>query len=220
MLSEAEQNTSVKLLASQFRADAATRPILLLGAGASVSSGVPLADDLVRRIGRYGYAIHRRGDANAFPAVTETDGQNFLRDYDWFRPEALPECFPAAVEAILRPAQIRKQFFDQNTRHSTISDGYYALTRLLMRGLCCRILTTNFDDLLPESLRLQRSIREIVEINRSRGELSRFSAHNRCQIVFLHGRSDYYTDCILTDEVQRLNEELAQKLWGMLAEAR
>jgi hypothetical protein len=219
MPSEAELNASVKLLASKFRADAAARPILLLGAGASVSSGVPLAADLVRRIGRYGHAIHRLGNANAFPTVPETDGQNFLRQFDWFRPDAMADCFPAAVEHVLRPAHVRKQFFDHNTRHSTISEGYHALTRLVMRGLCCTILTTNFDDLLPESFRLQRSIRDIVEINKTRGDLCRFSSHNRCQIVFLHGRSDYYTDCNLADEVQRLNEALAHRLWGMLAEA-
>ena len=220
MASLVEHQKSVKLLASEFRVRKFPRPIFLLGAGASITSGVPVAADLVRRIGRFGHAAFVLGNPNAFPSVTETDGQNYLRNFNWFRRDALAECFPAAVQEVLRPDSRRRQFFDQNTKHTRISEGYHAFARMMARGLCCTVLTTNFDDLLPESLREHRlSLREIVEVNRTPTDLRRFNSHNRCQIVFMHGRSEYYTDCNLIEEVQNLNEELSHRLWGMLAEA-
>jgi hypothetical protein len=220
MASPAEHQKSVKLLASEFRAREQPRPIFLLGAGASITSGVPLAADLVRRIGRFGHAAFVLGNPNAFPSVTETDGQNYLRTFNWFRRDALAECFPAAVQEVLRPDSRRRQFFEQNTRHTKISEGYHALARMMTRGLSRTVLTTNFDDLLPESLRENRlNFREIVEVNKTPGDLCRFHSHHRCQIVWMHGRWEYYTDCNLTEEVQKLDGELSHRLWGVLAEA-
>jgi hypothetical protein len=54
---------SVRLLASLLRAANEARPVLLLGAGASFSSGVPLAAESVRRMARRVYAEKVKGGA-------------------------------------------------------------------------------------------------------------------------------------------------------------
>lgn len=48
-------------LAYLFRQSRRSRPLLLLGAGASFRSGIPLAADLVSRIGRAAYARQVKG---------------------------------------------------------------------------------------------------------------------------------------------------------------
>jgi hypothetical protein len=53
-----------------------------------------LAADLVRRSGRFGHAAFVLGNPNAFPSVTETDGQNYLRTFNWFRRDATGGVFP------------------------------------------------------------------------------------------------------------------------------
>ncbi len=57
---------SVRVLASLFRASNEARPLLLLGAGASFSSGVPLASESVRRIARRVYAEKSKA-ARSYP---------------------------------------------------------------------------------------------------------------------------------------------------------
>jgi hypothetical protein len=58
---ELSHRSTVKRLASLFRSDQPTRPVLLLGAGASYRSGIALADTLVKNIARLGYAIEHFG---------------------------------------------------------------------------------------------------------------------------------------------------------------
>lgn len=220
LLDSAKHEQSVKILADKLRTEHASRPVLLLGAGASVTSGVPLAAELVRIIGRHAHAERELGSANAFANVMLTDGMNFLRRQSWFNPEQMAECFPAAVQHLLRPQAVRQQFFIQHTHHQRISEGYLALGKLFSRQLCRTVLTTNFDALLWEVLSEHKiRLREVVELNRSPGDLARFNVNNRCQIVYLHGSIEHYTDQNLPEEVQTLNEPLAARLWPMLADA-
>lgn len=195
--------------------------MFLLGAGASVTSGVPLSAKLVEFIARHSFAVQELGDENAYSRVMPSDWLRFLKAQDWFKPDVeLAEYFPLAVQHLLCPPDFRRRFFKQHVKHHSISAGYQSLAQMMLRRLCCTVLTTNFDCVLRDSLSEHKThLREIVEINKTRDDLVQFNSHHRCQIVYLHGSIDHYTDCNLLKEVQELNRELAECLWPMLAEA-
>jgi len=219
-MDDKQHQSTVKTLAALFRKGQVARPILLLGAGASVSSGVPTASDLVQRLARYAFSIEKHGNENAFLFVQPSDWQPFLQKQPWFISSGLAENFPLAVQHFLRPQDRRRRLLKQEIRYASISSGYRALTQMVLRRLCSTILTTNFDEVLKDALsEVKTHLRDIVEVNCTRGDLVRFHSRNPCQIIYLHGSVDYYTDCNIEDEVQKLDEDLAKRLWPILAEA-
>jgi hypothetical protein len=66
-MSVTQHRRTVNTLSALFKriAERDTRPIFLLGAGASVTSGVPLAAKLVEFIYRHAFAVQELGDENA-----------------------------------------------------------------------------------------------------------------------------------------------------------
>src|SRR5260370_13447912 len=80
------------------------RPTILLGAGASFSSGVPLADESVKRIARRYYAERVVGSAVPPEQVKTSEWMawvssepGFIRD-----PARLGENFPFAIQHLLK----------------------------------------------------------------------------------------------------------------------
>ena len=87
---------TVRELASILNPQNEARPTVLLGAGASFSSGVPLADESVKRIGRRYYA--ERISGNALPEQVKTsEWLAWLAQQTWFirDPARLSENFRA-----------------------------------------------------------------------------------------------------------------------------
>lgn len=222
-MSNGQHRRSVKQLAALFRKEQPTRPVLLLGAGASYRSGVPLADKLAQDIARFAFAVQELGDENQISRVTPSDWKPFLESQRWFLkpPASLAENFPLAIEHFLKPQEVRRRFLTQAIRpQQPISQGYHDLAELMSRRLCWTVLTTNFDSLLPEALQPRLAhLRDIREINRVAGDLAGFSVYNRCQVVYLHGAVEYYRDCNLEKETQTLDEKLVARLRPLLAES-
>ena len=220
---ELSHRSTVRRLASLFRSDQPTRPVLLLGAGASYRSGIPLAETLVKNIARLRYAIDRFGSEAAIANVAVSDWKPYLTNQNWFLPPpaALAENFPLAVEHLLKPQHIRRKFLMDAIRpKGPISQGYHDLADIIARKLCWTVLTTNFDSLLSDALvPLLPHIRDVVEINRAEGDLEAFSVHNRCQIIYLHGCVELYRDKNLINETQEIDRKLAQKVWRLATES-
>ena len=220
-MSDPQFQSTTNQLAALFRSGQPTRPVTLLGAGASFSSGVPTATELVQQILRLGCAIEKFGDERRILHVTPTDTKAYCQRQDWWRPDKVADCFPYAVEAILNPPERRRRHLVKWTKHQRISSGYDALAKMMARRLCWTVLTTNFDSLIVDSLTPYRmQLREILELNRTRDDLSRFKSHNRCQVIYLHGAVDYYTDCNLIEGTQKLNSKLAETIWPERASSR
>lgn len=136
-------------------AEGQPRPILLLGAGASVMSGIPSADDLADQIARHGYCLAHNlafGD----PSVERSDWVQWLGVLPWYE-DGLPleRRYPLFVEKLLQPREERKRFFQQaiRVRSTQPSRGYFELAELVGKGWIRTILTTNFDDLVYEACR-------------------------------------------------------------------
>ena len=195
-------------------------PLILLGAGASFRSGVPTAADAVKQIARLVYSERELNNARPPERVKPSEWESWLRGFDWFIPGAdrLAENFPAAVEHLLVPAEFRKRvLLDLMRPVHGISSGYKILADFVMRGLVRTMLTTNFDTCLPDALReRQPHIRHIHEVNRGPGDYDQFNIYSKCQIVWLHGRAEQYSDKNSAGEIGALDPGLVSLIRPML----
>jgi hypothetical protein len=210
---------SVRELASILNPRNEARPTILLGAGASFSSGVPLADESVKRMARRYFA--ERVSGKALPEQVKTsEWMAWLGEQLWFirDPVRLSENFPLAVKHLLTPQAYRqKVLLDLISPDGEIGAGYRHLSELVLRGLAGTILTTNFDICLPRALNDKRPhIRHVAEVNRGPDDFREFDIFNRAQIVWLHGKAEQYTDKNLTEEVQQLDQKLVGVLLPLL----
>ncbi len=214
---------SVRTLASLFRASNEARPILLLGAGASFSSGVPVAAESVRRLARRVYADIVQGGSVPPEQVRLSEWMPWLQNHDWFikGDDRLAENFPLVVKNLLTPREYRARLLRDLFRPSNdIGSGYRNLAGLVLRGLARTILTTNFDTSLPIALNERRPhIPHVGEVNRHPGDLAEFNLFSRSQIIWLHGKAEQYSDMNAAGEVERLDPDLIDKLVPMLTDA-
>jgi hypothetical protein len=208
------------VLASLFRTDNEVRPVMLLGAGASFRSGVPLAAEAVKRIARAAYIRNELGGRVHPGQVKLSQWLPWLRGHSWFiqGEDRLAENFPLAVEYLLRPAEFRREvLFDLIEPINGVSQGYQVLADFMLRGLVWTILTTNFDACLPKALQAkQPHLKPFAQVNRGRNDFAEFSVWHRRQIVWLHGCAEQYTDRTLKDEVAGLDDGLVSRLRPLL----
>lgn len=210
------QHPAMEELAYLFTKDQPIRPVLLLGAGASYRSGIPLAADLISRIASAGFARDVRGMDWRHCRVLPSDWRPYLYSKEWYLDGA--DCFvnnyAPAVQNILTPREFRREFFEEIINPTNgISTGYRDLVELVRRGLAWTILTTNFDHLVAEAFRSAAPpIRDFVEINKTQDDWVRFNIQNRRQIVYMHGAVEFYTDKNLISEVARLDDRISDRL--------
>lgn len=211
---------AIALVATLLRGEDDRWPIFLLGAGASFRSGVPTAADAVKQIAKIVYAERKLQGSRPPERVRPSEWEPWLRDQAWFNPaaESLAENFPATVEHILVPAELRKRvLLEIMNPGNGISNGYAILAELVMRGLVRTILTTNFDPCLPDALRARHPhIKHVAEVNRSPGDQGEFDVFSKCQIVWLHGKAEQYSDKNSRGEIGSLDDSLIQALRPLL----
>jgi len=211
---------TVRELVSILNPQNEVRPTVLLGAGASFSSGVPLAVESVKRIARRYYAERIVGGKVLPEQVKTSEWMAWLGGQDWFvrDPDRLSDNFPLAVKHLLTPQAYRqKVLLDLIAPDGDIGSGYRHLAELVLRGLIGTILTTNFDMCLPRALNDKRPhIRHVAEVNRGPGDFREFDIFNRAQIVWLHGKAEQYTDKNLAEEVANLDPKLVGALLPLL----
>lgn len=217
-----KNSKAVQQLVPILRAANPARPVFLLGAGASFSSGVPLADESVRRLAKRVYADRvLRGAIPAFRVKT-SEWERWLAEHAWFLPNVnLAENFPLVVEHLLRPKEYRReQLTSLMQPNNELGSGYRALAEFVRRGLVRTTLTTNFDPCLPIALdALRPHLPSHSEVNRTAGDFDEFDLYSRAQIVWLHGRAEGYTDKNLVEEVRNLDPELKTRLRPLLEDS-
>jgi len=216
-----EHAASVRVLTSILRAEQEARPVWLLGAGASFSSGVPLAAPSVMRIAKRVYAERELGGRTPVEQIKAGEWQAWLQKYPWYihGEDRLGENFPLVVEHLLRPREYRTRILlDLLVPTNGIGAGYRRLAELVMRGLAKTIMTTNFDTCLPDALNaLRPHIRHVAEVNRAPGDLREFGLFNRAQIVWLHGKAEQYSDRNDQGEIEKLDPRMVKQLVPLIA---
>jgi hypothetical protein len=214
------QSASVALLCSLLKPDNDPRPTFLFGAGASFSSGIPLAAESVRRLAKQAYADRVLGGKRLPEQIKLSEWMNWLQSRPWFihGDDRLAENFPLVIEHELKPdAYRRTALLDLVALRQPLGPGYRAAAELVLRGLAGTILTTNFDISLPRALNdKQPHIRHVAEFNRAPNDFAEYSPFARAQIGWLHGKAEQYTDRNLIGETQALDPILVQKLIPLL----
>ncbi len=218
------KHNAVAELSYLFRGAASAPPVFLLGAGASYRSGIPLAAEAVKRIAKASYAWTQLGLDETHCNPPPSDWMPYLERQPWFirDPQKLAENFPLAVKHLLTPRERRRRLLRDLVLSppNGVSDGYRALAQIMLRRLCCTVLTTNFDQLVAEALReLQPNVREIIEVNRTTDDLVRFGLFREFQIVYLHGAVEFYRDRNEEEETKQLDEGLVRFLRPLLRDS-
>lgn len=193
------------------------KPTLLLGAGASKKSGIPLSGEIVEIAARWAFC-RDNGHHPDDPSVVRSDWLAWLHAKPWYRPAAGPaDNYSAAVENLLQPRQARKDFFLKAIKPGVpASAGYERLLRLVDAGVIDTVLTTNFDAVFPDLYATQRRPHH-MDVVRTPADYTMLStAPQYPQYIYLHGTVEHYSDQNLLDEVQRLDSTLVRRLTPLL----
>lgn len=190
-----------------------TDPIIFLGAGASVKSGIPASGDMVRLALRWLYA-HQRGLQVDDPRIVASDVQHFLHEQPWYESGMeVSNLFTDVMESLDQPRELRRQFLlEMMSQATNPSGGYTCLAALMRRRWIHTILTTNFDDLLP----IACGPGSVIKVAKPDEYPAISTAPSYPQIVYLHGQAEYYLDQNLHEEVQHLNAQLVERLLPLL----
>jgi len=136
----------------------------------------------------------------------------------WYAREApRHDNYAAAVHNLLQPRQARADFFRQLINTSIgPSLGYDKLAEFLALGLIPVVLTTNFDQLLPEMRVLKRRPHHI-DVIQTPSDYVKFSTSPLYpELVYLHGSVEHYSDKNIEEEVQRLDDDMVEMLFPLL----
>ena len=193
-------------------------PIFLLGAGASVKSGIPLAHDMVEKITKWGYCLDN-GLNPEDPSLRRSDWYPWLKVQKWYREDGeQADNYPDAVENILQPRQTRKDFFlEMLSTQIEPSGGYEHIAELMARKRVHTVLTTNFDTILLNVCTTNHRPHH-VEIIQTPSDYTKLSTSPPYpQVVYLHGSVEHYTDKNTIDEInEQLDAVLVSKLLPLL----
>lgn len=195
-----------------------SEPVLLLGAGASITSGIPAAGKTVEKVARWAWCKENGRHPDDF-TIRRSDYWPWLTAQPWYKPDLSPaDLYPDAIDNLLGVKSDRREFFEKliNPPEVPPSRGYIALTQILHQGWISTVLTTNFDQCLERAAIQQNRPHRLVSISTPADYVMFNSAPHDPQLVFLHGSVKHYTDKNLTDEVQSLDPLLVERLRPLL----
>ena len=186
---------------------------MLLGAGASVKSGIPLATDMAHQALRWAMALSKN-QLPEDPRIRESDVRLFMESQSWFDGTlSVEDLYQNAMRLLNTPRELRRTFL-MDVLHNVpnSSKGYFSLANLAKRGIIRTILTTNFDDCFeaayaPGALIVASKREEYKAIS---------TIPQRPQLIYLHGKAEYYMDRIMTDEVQKLDDDVVDRILPLL----
>ncbi|WP_213772876.1 SIR2 family protein [Bradyrhizobium sp. dw_78] len=193
-------------------------PVLLLGAGTSITSGIPAADKTVERVARWAWC-KENGRHPSDMSIRRSDYWPWLTAQPWYKSNVdSAELYPDAIDNLLGVKSDRREFFEQLINPSEIppSRGYVALTQILHQGWISTVLTTNFDQCLERAAIQHNRPHRLVSISTPADYIMFSSVPQDPQLIFLHGSVKHYTDKNLTDEVQSLDGQLVDRLKPLL----
>ena len=151
---------------------------LLLGSGASATSNVKTAEDLIGEWRRILYSRKK----------TEESYKNWVENQSWMNHD---DEYSLLFESIYDEPSQRRVFIEECLKGTHPSWGYVYLTNLLANRYFDVVFTTNFDDLLNEACYLYSDgLRPIVGAHDSSIQGIRVTSR-RPKIVKMHGEFMY-----------------------------
>ena len=149
--------------------------VVLLGAGASKTSGVKLAGELISEWRISHYKMYREDGESK---------ENYFSRHFWYDS---PEEYSILFEELYDQPSQRREFIESCINEASPSWGYIYLVNLLRNKVFNTVFTTNFDDLLNESCyQFSNEVRPIVCSHDSSISTIRITS-SRPKIIKLHG---------------------------------
>ncbi|MFK8052901.1 MAG: tetratricopeptide repeat protein [Woeseiaceae bacterium] len=172
--------------------------LLFLGAGASKSSGIPLAGEMIAEWRDMMLADHADG---------VTDREAWLREQDWYEQ---PDEYSRLFEQCFPTQRARQKYVEPKIEQGIPGWGYLYLANLIQNGFFNVVFTTNFDDLVNEALSTYLSYNPVVCAADSAVATININTA-RAKIIKLHG--DYlFKDLKNTvQELETLYANMASK---------
>ena len=193
-------------------------PVLLLGAGASITSGIPAADKTVEKVARWAWCKEHGRHPDDF-TIRRSDYWPWLTSQPWYKEKLYAaDLYPDAIDHLLGVKSDRREFFERLINPPDIppSKGYVALTQILHQSWVSTVLTTNFDQCLERAAIQHNRPHRLVSISTPADYVMFHSAPHDPQLIYLHGSVKHYTDKNLTDEIQTLDAELVRRVRPLL----
>jgi hypothetical protein len=194
-----------------------SNPVLLIGAGASITSGIPAAAATAEKAAKWAWC-REYGRSPDDVRIQRSDYWPWLCQQSWFSEKApLADQYPKIMERLLGVRKQRRDFFERLISPGVPpSAGYRCLARILNEGWISTVLTTNFDHRLEDATILENKPHFLVSIKTS-DDLVRFNASPADpQLVYLHGSVEHYSDKNLDREVDSLEQGLIERLVPVL----
>jgi hypothetical protein len=191
----------------------AADPILFLGAGASITSGIPAADKTVEKVARWAWCKEHGRHPDDF-TIRRSDYWPWLTAQPWYKEKpSAADLYPDAIDRLLGVKSDRREFLEKLINPNIPpSRGYIALTQILHQGWISTVLTSNFDECLPRASIQQNRPHRLVTISTPADYVMFHTAPHDPQLIYVHGSVKHYTDKNLTAEVQALDPELVHRV--------
>lgn len=189
--------------------------MLLLGAGASISSNVPSAANCIWQWKRSIFLSNHPGVERSFDELSLGSVQQriqvWLDGQGGFPADGAPEEYGFYIESCYPVVDDRRAFFQRHVQAARPGGGYRLAARLAQAGLLKSVWTTNFDGLMPRAL-AETSVTPIEVGLDSTNRVIRADRTGELPCVALHG--DYRYDALKNTnaELQRLDADLRAAL--------
>jgi hypothetical protein len=182
-------------------------PMWLLGAGASVTSGVPAARDLIHELLKEAYPRSKRAGLKGTKAEIDLRLRKWAqKNLPWFKPNhpRLSE-YAQVMANVEKVTTARNAFLKSKLKTAQLSPGYRSLGKLIRKGVVRTLWTTNFDSLIE---RCAVGLAEPLELINSRDQFQLLdpSATVR-RLIRLHG-DFWHGDLVNTPEEFRTMSEV------------
>ena len=188
---------------------------MFLGAGASITSGMPSAQMCIWEWKRSIFLTNNVGLESQFSELTLASVQ--MRMQRWLDRQGI---YPAAgsvgeysvyIEACYPIPDSRRSFFQEQVRHASPHIGYQIVGALASEGILRSVWTTNFDQLVTRAVAAHNVMPIEVGIDSSH-RVVRAAKSGELLIVSMHG--DYRYDSLknTVDEIRQQEHDLEQAL--------
>jgi tetratricopeptide (TPR) repeat protein len=189
------------------------RYVLFLGAGCSVSSGIPTARELAKK-----WAL----DLSIQEGVKPKDYNAWITaEFPGYEEEKASAYYGEIFQKLFATEEARQKEIERICEGKDPGFGYAVLAKLLATTEYCRkcnvILTTNFDDLVADALYIFTSKKPLVIYHESLINFVRIT-HTGPVVIKLHGDA-HLAPKNTREEVNTLMKPVKQTLTNLLAEA-